>query len=66
MFGPRWNGYTTEFAGTFEIARRLPGRAICSYRHESEVFNGEPFHPERSEQTSDMLGCGIRWDGKEK
>lgn len=60
LFGPRTNGYYTELAGNLSVVRKLPGRKVCAYEHQSEVRNGKPFN-DTPEQTSDFLGCGIRW-----
>lgn len=61
LFGPRSNRDYTELAGSLSVIRRLPGRKVCGYTHQSDVFSGEPFRPERPEVQTDMLGCGIRW-----
>lgn len=60
LFGPRSNREYTELAGSLSIVRRLPGRKVCAYVHESEIRNGTPFNS-RPEQTSDALMCGFRW-----
>lgn len=60
LFGPRANGYYTELAGSLSVVRKLEGRKLCAYQHESEIRNGAPFN-DIPEQTSDFLGCGIRW-----
>ena len=63
LFGPRSNREYTEIAGSLTVVRRLEGRKVCAYVHESEIRNGYPFN-DREEQTSDFAGCGIRWSGK--
>jgi hypothetical protein len=60
LFGPRTNGYYTELAAQLHVVGKLNGRRVCAYAHESEIKNGAPFN-DTPEQTSDFLGCGLRW-----
>lgn len=60
LFGPRTNRDYTELVGNLSVVRKLPGRKVCAYEHQSEIRNGPPFN-DVEEQTSDFAGCGIRW-----
>jgi hypothetical protein len=60
LVGPRSNREYTEIAAQLTVVRKFSGRKLCAYHHESEVKNGDPFNDDE-EQTSDFLGCGIRW-----
>jgi hypothetical protein len=60
LVGPRTNREYTEIAANLSVVRKFSGRRVCGYVHESEVKNGGPFN-DNEEQTSDFLGCGIRW-----
>ncbi len=63
LVGPRSNREYTEIAANLTIARRFKDRKLCAYVHESEVRNGPPFN-QHEEQTSDFVGCGLRWGGR--
>jgi hypothetical protein len=63
LVGPRSNGEYTEIAANLSVVRKFSGRKVCAFIHESEVRNGRPFNG-REEQTSDFVGCGLRFGGQ--
>jgi hypothetical protein len=63
LVGPRTNREYTEVAANISVVRKFNGRRVCAYVHESEVKNGAPFN-RNEEQTSDFVGCGLRWGGR--
>lgn len=60
LFGPRTDGHYTELAGNLTVLRRMGGRKVCAWEHQSEVRNGPPLN-NRPEIHTDMLGCGLRF-----
>jgi hypothetical protein len=62
LVGPRWSEGRQDVAATFMLVQKAGKHAVLGGVHQSEPSRGKPFDS-REEETSDMLGVGVRVGG---